>query len=70
MPLRFLLLERIAFSLVVTSAVACSAFLAYEQIPDVRIALHDGEALMRESAKYSVMCEPSKFDPCTELNGY
>ena len=53
MPQRFLLLEKIAFSLFVTLAVACSAFIAYEQDPDVKVALHEGEALIRASAKYS-----------------
>lgn len=70
MPARLLLLEKIAFSMVVASAVACSSFIAYEQHPEVRIALHEGETLMRESAKYSVVCEPSPFDPCAEMSGY
>ncbi|MDW9227708.1 hypothetical protein C7S15_2284 [Burkholderia cepacia] len=58
------------FSLVVMSAVVCSAFLAYERHPEIKIALHEGEALMRESAKYSVMCSPSKVDPCVEMSAY
>lgn len=70
MPERFHSLEKFVFSLVVLSAVVCSAFLAYERHPEIKIALHEGEALMRESAKYSVVCSPSKYDPCAEMSDY
>ncbi|MCA8378888.1 hypothetical protein LGN22_08320 [Burkholderia cenocepacia] len=70
MPERFQTLEKFVFSLVVMSAVVCSAFLAYERHPEIKIALHEGEVLMRESAKYSVICSPSKVDPCVEMSAY
>ena len=70
MPHRFQLLEKIAFSLVVASAMACTSFLTYEQCPDVRTAIHDGRALMRESAKYTVVCAPSDIDPCSPITTY
>ncbi|PCE24712.1 hypothetical protein [Burkholderia ubonensis] len=70
MPERLQALERIAFSLVCMSAVVCSAFLAYAQHPEIKDALREGEVLMRESAKYSVICSPSKVDPCAEMAAY
>ncbi|EED99574.1 conserved hypothetical protein [Burkholderia multivorans CGD1] len=70
MPERFQTLEKFVFSLVVMSAVVCSAFLAYERHPEIKIALQQGEALMRESAKYSTICSPSKVDPCVEMSAY
>jgi len=70
MPERFQTLEKFMFSLVVMSAVLCSAFLAYERHPEIKIALQQGEALMRESAKYSTICSPSKVDPCVEMSAY
>ncbi|AJX17145.1 hypothetical protein WJ95_24490 [Burkholderia ubonensis] len=70
MPERLQALERIAFSLVCMSAVVCSAFLAYAQHPEIKDALRQGEALMRESAKYSAICSPSKVDPCAEMSAY
>jgi hypothetical protein len=70
MPHRFQFLERIAFTLVVTAAVACSGFLTYEQNPDVKEAVHEGKVLMSESAKYSVVCVPTSFDPCANVSAY
>ncbi|TCW87637.1 hypothetical protein C5O80_05520 [Burkholderia sp. SRS-46] len=70
MPERFQAIERIVFSLICMSAVVCSAFLAYEGHPEIRDALHQGEALMRESARYSVVCAPTTADPCVEMSAY
>ncbi|MGU7769144.1 hypothetical protein ACV229_03040 [Burkholderia sp. MR1-5-21] len=70
MPERFQAIERIAFSMICMSAVVCSAFLAYAQHPEIKDALHQGEALMRESAKYSAVCAPTSADPCVEMSAY
>jgi hypothetical protein len=47
MPHRFQLLEKIAFSLVCWSAAACSAFIAYERCPQIKVVLHVGEEVLR-----------------------
>ena len=67
MPHRYQLIERIAFSLVVLSAVACSAFIAYEQVPGVKAAMHTGEDILRQSGEYSFACASSVSDVCGQL---
>jgi hypothetical protein len=69
MPHRFQLFERIAFSLVVLSAVVCTVFIAYEQCPGVRSALHEGEDLLRQSGEYALACSAPANNPCTGLPG-
>jgi hypothetical protein len=64
MPHRFQLFERIAFSLVVLFAVACTAFIAYEQCPGVKSALHEGEDLLRQSGEYALACSAPANNPC------
>jgi hypothetical protein len=67
MPHRFQLLEKIAFSLVVFSAVACSAFIAYERCPEIKIALHEGEDPLSKSGEYSLACVAPANGPCAQL---
>jgi hypothetical protein len=67
MPHRFQVIERIAFSLVVLSAVACSAFIAYETSPDVRQVLHAGKTALQWSGEYSLICASPVTDACANL---
>ncbi|CAH2918761.1 MAG: FIG00459002: hypothetical protein [uncultured Paraburkholderia sp.] len=64
---RFQLLEKIAFSLVCWSAAACSAFIAYERCPDIKVVLHAGEEVLRYSGGYSFVCASPVADSCTQL---
>ena len=64
---RFQLLEKIAFSLVCWSAAACSAFIAYERCPDIKVVLHAGEEVLRYSGEYSFGCASPVADSCTQL---
>ncbi|NML97362.1 hypothetical protein HHL24_05270 [Paraburkholderia sp. RP-4-7] len=67
MPHRFQLLEKIAFSLVCWSAAACSAFIAYERCPDIKVVLHVGEEVLRYSGQYSFVCATPAADACAQL---
>jgi hypothetical protein len=67
MPHRFQVFERIAFSLVVLSAVACSAYIAYETDPDVRQVLHAGKTALQWSGQYSFICASPVTDACANL---
>jgi hypothetical protein len=67
MPYRFQIFEKIAFSLVVLSAVACSAFIAYETSPDVRQALHAGKTALQWSGEYSFVCASPVTDACANF---
>lgn len=67
MPYRFQIFEKIAFSLVVLSAVACSAFIAYETSPDVRRALHAGKTALQWSGEYSFVCASPVTDACANF---
>lgn len=67
MPHRFQLLEKIAFSLVCWSAAACSAFIAYERCPDIKVVLHAGEQVLRDSGQYSFPCAAPAADVCAQL---
>ncbi|CAH2894911.1 MAG: FIG00459002: hypothetical protein [uncultured Paraburkholderia sp.] len=64
---RFQLLEKIAFSLVCWSAAACSAFIAYERCPDIKVVLHAGEEVLRYSGEYLFVCASPVADSCTQL---
>ena len=67
MPHRFQLFEKIAFSLVCWSAAACSAFIAYERCPDIKVVLHASEAALRYSGQYSLACAAPATDVCAQL---
>ena len=64
---RFQLLEKIAFSLVCWSAAACSAFIAYERCPDIKVVLHAGKEVLRYSGEYSFVCASPVVDTCTQF---
>jgi hypothetical protein len=64
---RFQLLEKIAFSLVCWSAAACSAFIAYERCPDIKVVLHAGEEVLRYSGQYSFVCASPAADVCSQM---
>ena len=67
MPHRFQLLEKIAFSLVCWSAAACSAFIAYERCPDIKVVLHACKEVLRYSGEYSFVCASPVVDTCTQF---
>jgi hypothetical protein len=64
---RFQLFEKIAFSLVCWSAAACSAFIAYERCPDIKVILHAGKEVLRYSGEYSMACATPTVDACGQL---
>lgn len=64
MPHRFELLERIAFSMLVCSAVACSTFIAYEKSPDFRDAAHTVARMSAETPPLG--CTPSDNTYCLQ----
>ncbi|ALK30538.1 hypothetical protein [Burkholderia plantarii] len=72
MPHRFVVLEKIAFSLVVMSAVACTAFITYERCPDdLRDALDAGKDMLAMSAAgYSIACASADPNACIGLPTY
>ncbi|MFM0740666.1 hypothetical protein PQQ51_25775 [Paraburkholderia xenovorans] len=67
MPQRFQLFEKIAFSVVCWFAIACSAFIAYERCPDIKIALHVGAEALRYTGQYSFACAAPAADVCAQL---
>jgi hypothetical protein len=67
MPQRFHLFEKIAFSLVCWSAAACSAFIAYERCPDIKVVMHEGKEALRYSGQYSMVCASPVADTCMQL---
>jgi hypothetical protein len=67
MPHRFQVFEKIAFSLVVLSALACSAFIAYETDPDVRLVLHAGKTALQWTGEYSFVCASPATDTCANF---
>jgi hypothetical protein len=67
---RFQLFEKIAFTLVCWSAAACSAFIAYERCPDIKVVLHAGEEVLRYSGQYSFACTSPIDDTCMQLSTY
>jgi hypothetical protein len=64
---RFQLFEKIAFSLVCWSAAACSAFIAYERCPEIKVVLHAGEKVLRYSGQYSFVCATPVATECAQL---
>jgi hypothetical protein len=64
---RFQLFEKIAFSLVCWSAAACSAFIAYERCPDIKVVLHAGAQVLRYSGQYSLGCAAPTADVCGQV---
>ncbi|SIT39065.1 conserved exported hypothetical protein [Paraburkholderia ribeironis] len=67
MTQRFQLFEKIAFSLVCWSAAACSAFIAYERCPDIKVVLHAGEQIVLDSGQYSFACAAPAVNICEQL---
>jgi hypothetical protein len=67
MPHRFQFLEKIAFSMVVMSAVFCSSFIAYERCPDVQVALSAGKEVLRYSGEYGFACASPYVDACAQF---
>lgn len=67
MPHRFQLFEKIAFSLVCWSAAACSAFIAYERCPDIKVVLHAGEQVLSYGGQYSLACTEPAANVCEQL---
>ena len=67
MPAQFQIFEKIAFSLVVMSAVLCSGYIAWETSPDFQAAVHASTAAVRWSGEYSLICASTANDPCEQL---
>jgi hypothetical protein len=67
MPHRYQLLEKIAFTLVVLSAVTCSGFIAWESSPDFRANFQQGKDLFLKSGDYSYACATVATDPCAQF---
>ncbi len=68
MPHQFQVFERIAFSLVVLSAVVCSAFIAYESNPEVKSAV-EATKNINWAADYSAVCTSPLTNPCAQFPG-
>ncbi|RFU45333.1 hypothetical protein [Paraburkholderia sp. DHOC27] len=67
MPHRYQIFEKIAFSLVVLSAAACSAFIAYETNPTVRQTVQAGKTALQWSGEYSFVCASPVTDACANF---
>ncbi len=67
MPHRFQVFEKIAFSLVVLSAAACSAFIAYETSPDIRQVLHAGKKPCNGAANIRSSAPRRVTDACANF---
>jgi hypothetical protein len=68
MPHQYQVLEKIAFSLVVMSAVVCSSFIAYESSPELQNAVAVTKSL-DWTANYAGLCASSTTSACTEYPG-
>jgi hypothetical protein len=68
MPHQYQVFEKIAFSLVVLSAVVCSSFIAYESSPELQSAVAVTKSL-DWAADYSAVCVSPATSPCTEFPG-
>ena len=64
---RFQVFEKIAFSLVVMSAVMCSGYIAWETSPDFQDAVHASAAAVRWSGDYSFICASTATNACDQL---
>ena len=49
--MKYRMLERIAFALVVTSALVCVAYIAYERNPATYALLHDGMKALQSGSE-------------------
>ncbi|MBN3808580.1 hypothetical protein [Paraburkholderia sp. Ac-20347] len=67
MPHRFQVFEKLAFSLVVLSAVMCSGYIAWESSPDLRANVQVGKELFLKSGEYSYACATVTADPCAQF---
>lgn len=67
MPQRYQTLEKIAFSLVCLAAAMCTAFIAYESSPDLRVDVRQGKELLLKSGQYSYACGTVATDPCAQF---
>lgn len=67
MPHRYKTLEKFAFSLVVLSALACSAYIAYETNPDVKVVLQAGKSALRYAGEFSYICALPDANACAQL---
>ena len=67
MPERFQILEKIAFSFVCLAAAICTAFIAYEQSPEIRSGFHAGKELVIKSGQYSYACAAAVSNPCAQF---
>jgi hypothetical protein len=61
---RFQVLEKIAFSLVVCSALACFGFIAYQSSPDLRQDWQRSEAFVLNGNVFPYACAAAIDDPC------
>ncbi|QYD67279.1 hypothetical protein KZJ38_12920 [Paraburkholderia edwinii] len=68
MPLQYQVFEKIAFSLVVLSAVVCSSFIAYESSPELQNAVAVTKKL-DWTANYATVCVSPMATACTEFAG-
>jgi hypothetical protein len=68
MPHRYQVFEKIAFSLVVLSAVVCLSFIAYESSPGLRNAVQVTKSL-NWAADYSTVCISPATNSCTGFPG-
>ncbi|APR35820.1 hypothetical protein [Paraburkholderia sp. SOS3] len=68
MPHQYQVFEKIAFSLVVLSAVVCSSFIAYESSPELQYAVAVTEKL-DWTANYAAVCVSPMATACTEYPG-
>jgi hypothetical protein len=50
------ILEKIAFSMVVLSALVCSVFIAYERCPEFRFAMQFEKEILTCDRGYSAIC--------------
>jgi hypothetical protein len=60
--MKYRVLERIAFGLVLTSALACIAYMACERNPGTYALLHEGMKALQSS---SYVPDPALFNPDT-----
>jgi hypothetical protein len=67
MPPRFQIFEKIAFTLVVMSAVLCSGYIAWETSPGFQEAVHASATAVRWSGDYSFICASPANKACEQL---
>lgn len=67
MPHRYQLLEKIAFSFVVLSAVMCSSYIVWESSPDLRQNFQQGKDLFLKSSEYTYTCTTVSGSTCPQF---